>query len=448
MKLLRNYFDPPKILVLGFAVLIMAGAILLSLPISTEDGNGLPFLDALFTATSATCVTGLVVVDTADTFTTFGELTILSLIQVGGLGFMTFATFFAFLLGKRISLKDRLILQEALNNVSIEGIVRLVRRVLIFTAVIELSCAAILALRFSFDMPAGKAVYWGIFHSISNFNNAGFDLNGEFRSLTPYVDDPVVVLTVCLAITLGGLGFIVLNELYEFRETKRLSLHSKVVLSASLILTLGAAILIFLFEYGNPKTLEPLSHTGKVLGALFQSVTPRTAGANTLPIGDLTQSTLFLIIFLMYVGAGPGSTAGGIKITTLAVLIAAIASQIKGKEDVVLFRRRIVVETILKALTVSILGIFLVMMITMVLTITEGESHNFIMYFFEAVSAFGTVGLSMGLTPDLSDYGRAVIIFTMFAGRLGPLTLAFSLTMRRRSSKEAFRHPKGKIMIG
>ena len=310
---------------------------------------------------------------------------------------------------------------------------------------IEIIGGAILSIRFSFDMPIGKAIYFGFFHAISNFNNAGFDLMGEFRSLTPYVDDPVVVLTVCSLITLGGLGFIVMNELYEYRETRRLSVHTKIVLITTLILTAGATILIFLFEYGNDKTLGPLSETGKVLGSLFQAVTPRTAGANTLPIGDLTHSTLFLTIILMFIGAGSGSTAGGIKITTFAVLMATVWSQIKGKEDVVLFKRRIVIETILKALTVAMSGLMIVIIITLLLSVTE-KGHNFIMYLFEATSAFGTVGLSMGLTPELSSLGRILIIFTMFAGRLGPLTIGFAITKRRKS--EAFHHPKGNIMIG
>ena len=294
-------------------------------------------------------------------------------------------------------------------------------------------------------MPIGRAIYFGFFHAISNFNNAGFDLMGEFRSLTPYVDDPIVVLTVCALIILGGIGFIVMNELYEYHDTHRLSVHTKVVLLTTLSLIMGATILIFLFEYGNDKTLGPLSYTGKVLGSLFQAVTPRTAGSNTLPIGDLTHSTLFLTIFLMFIGAGSGSTAGGIKITTFAVLVASVWSQIKGKEDVVLFRRRIVIETILKALTVALCGLSIVVVMTMLLSITE-KGHDFIMYLFEATSAFGTVGLSMGLTPELSPIGRILIIFTMFAGRLGPLTIAFAITKRRKP--EAFRHPKGNIMIG
>lgn len=443
MKKLNITLDPPKILVLGFAMLILLGTFLLTLPIATEDGNGLSFINALFTATSATCVTGLVVVDTADTFSMFGELVIITLIQIGGLGFMSFATFFFFLLGKKISLKERLLLKESLNNLTIEGIVKFVRRILIFTAVIESVGGIILAIRFSFDMSIGKAVYYGFFHAISMFNNAGFDLMGGFRSLTPYVDDPTVVLTVCSLITLGGLGFIVMNELYEYRDTHRLSMHAKVVLFTTIILTCGATIFIFFLEYKN--TLAPLSIAGKGLGALFQAVTPRTAGANTLPIGDLTQSTLFLTIIFMFIGAGPGSTAGGIKITTFVVLIASVWSQIRGKEDVVLFKRRIVMETILKALTVTVSGLFLVIIMTMLLSITE-KDFDFLMYLFEATSAFGTVGLSMGLTPELSPIGKLLIIFTMFAGRLGPLTVGFAIAMRRKP--DAFRHPRGKIMIG
>ena len=445
MQRKKYFLNPPQILVLGFAVIILLGAILLTMPVSTTDGQGLSFLNALFTATSATCVTGLVVVDTGTTFTMFGQLVILLMIQVGGLGFMTFATLFAFLLGKRISLKERILLQESLNNLSMEGVVRLAKRILIFTAVIELVGAILLSIRFSFDMPIGKAIYYGIFHSISNFNNAGFDLMGEFHSLTSYVDDPTVVLTICTLITLGGIGFIVMNELVEFRISKRLSLHTKVVLVTSGILLLVGTIGIFLLEYTNEKTLKPLTFIGKILGSLFQSVTARTAGANTLNISDMTQSSLFLIILLMFIGASPGSTGGGIKTTTFSTLLGAVWSQIRGKEDVVFYRQRIVYETIYKALTVTLSGLFLVILITMLLTITE-HGKDFLMLLFEATSAFATVGLSMGLTPELSHIGKGLIIFTMFAGRVGPLTIAFAVTIRR--NPDAFRYPKGKIMIG
>ncbi|KEK10251.1 ATP synthase subunit J [Lysinibacillus sphaericus] len=445
MKSLKENLDPAKILVLGFAILIFIGAFLLTLPIATEDGKGLAFLNALFTATSATCVTGLVVVDTGDTFSLFGEIIILILIQVGGLGFMTFATFLFVLLGKKISLKERLLLKEAFNTNSTAGVVRLVKRILIFTVITECIGGILLTVRFSFDMPIGQAVYFGFFHAISNFNNAGFDLMGEFNSLTDYVDDPIVVLTICSLIILGGLGFIVINELYEYRQIRAFSVHTKVVLSTTLILIVGATILIFFFEYSNVKTLGPLSPTGKGLGALFHSVTPRTAGANTLSMGDLTHATLFLTIFLMFIGGGSGSTAGGIKVTTFAVLIITALSQLKGKEEVVLFKRRIVIENILKALTVAMSGIMIVVVVTFMLSITE-KGYVFIMYLFEATSAFGTVGLSMGLTPELSPIGRFIIILTMFVGRLGPLTLGFAITKRRK--QEAYRRPKGKIMIG
>ncbi|MGX1901913.1 TrkH family potassium uptake protein [Thermolongibacillus altinsuensis] len=441
----KYHFDPPKVLVGGFAFIIFIGSILLTFPIATNDGKGLPWLDALFTATSATCVTGLVVVDTGTTFTLFGQLVILLLIQVGGLGFMTFATFFAFLLGKRISLKERLLLQESLNNLTIEGIVRLVKRILIFTVMIEFIGAILLAIRFSFDMPLLKALYFGLFHAISNFNNAGFDIMGEFRSFTGYVEDPVVTLVVCTLIILGGIGFIVMNEVYEYRETRRLSLHAKIAVFTSLLLVVLSTLAIFLLELNNPKTLQPLSPLGKFLGSLFQAVTPRTAGSNTLNIPDLTQPTLFLMIFLMFVGASPGSTGGGIKTTTFATLLGAVWSQIKGKEDVTFFKQRIVYDTIYKALTVTFSGLFIVITVTMLLTITE-RGKDFLMILFEATSAFGTVGLSMGLTTELSPIGKVIIILTMFAGRLGPLTIAYAVTLRRKP--DPFRYPKGKIMIG
>ncbi|MGG3449246.1 TrkH family potassium uptake protein [Domibacillus aminovorans] len=437
--------DPPKILVSGFIFVIFLGAYLLTLPVATKDGEGHSFLNALFTSTSATCVTGLVVVDTGTTFTTFGQLVILSLIQIGGLGFMTFATLFAFLIRKRISLKERLILQEAFNYVTIEGVVRMVKRVVLFTFVCEVVGGILLAIRFSFDMSIGKAAYYGFFHAISNFNNAGFDLMGEYRSLTGYVEDPLVVLVICSLIIIGGIGFVVINEVYEYRQTKRVSLHTKLVLLTTSILVGGGTILIFLLEFHNPKTLEPLSWSGKFLGSLFQAVTARTAGSNTLNIPDLANTTLFLIVFLMFIGASPGSTGGGIKTTTFATLVGAMLSQIKGKEEVVFFKRRMDHKLIYKSLTVILSSLSVVIIVTMILTVTE-PGKEFLMILFEATSAFATTGLSMGLTPDLSPVGKVIIIMTMFTGRLGPLTLAIALTLNRRP--DPFRYAEEKIMIG
>lgn len=448
--MLRKWFaflrlDPPKILVLGFAIIILIGASLLHLPVATVDGQGLPWIDALFTATSATCVTGLVVVDTGTTFTTFGQIVVISLIQVGGLGFMTLATFFALLLRKRISLRERLLLQESLNQISIEGIVRLAKMILIFTAIIESVGGILLSIRFAFDMPLGRAIYFGFFHAISNFNNAGFDIMGEFKSLTAYVADPLVNLVVCSLIVLGGIGFVVMSEIYEYRHVRRLSLHTKVVLSTTALLIAIGTILIFILEYHNPKTLQPLSFMGKFFGALYQSITPRTAGSNTISIGDMEHSSLFIIILLMFIGASPGSTGGGIKTTTFATLIGAVVAQVKGKEDVIFFRQRIVPQMIYKSLTVTMIALALVISVTMILTITE-KGADFLMILFEATSAFATTGLSMGLTPHLTVAGKAIIVLTMFAGRVGPLTIAYALTLRKK--KEYYRYPKGKITIG
>lgn len=445
MSKLMDKYSPSTVLVMGFAVLILIGSVLLMLPIATEDREGLAFLNALFTATSAACVTGLVVVDTGDTFSIFGEAVILTLIQIGGLGFMTFSTLLIVIMGKRVSLRDRLILKEAFNFTSIAGVVKIVRRIFTFTVVAEVLGATILAIRFSFDMPIGQAIYFGFFHAISNFNNAGFDLMGGFRSLTMYVDDPVVTLTISTLIILGGLGFLVMNELYEYHDTKKLSLHAKVVLSTTTVLVVGATLLVFLFEWHNAKTMGQLSPLGKILASIFQAVTPRTAGANTLPIADLTYPTLLLTIFLMFVGAGSGSTASGIKVTTLAVLLAAVWSQLRGKADVVLFKRRLVTDTILKAFTLTVISVWLVIGVTFILSMTE-SGYEFIVYLFEATSAFGTVGLSMGLTPELSPIGRVCIILMMFIGRLGPLTIGFILA--RRQKEESFHYPKGDIMIG
>lgn len=442
LKWLR--FSPPQILVMGFGTIIMIGTILLMLPIANTTGEPLNFMDALFTATSATCVTGLVVVDTGTFFSTFGQVVIMCLIQIGGLGFMTMATLFALVLKRRISLKDRLVLQEAMNQSSMEGIVRLIRRVLLYSLIIEASAMVLLTLRWAFEMPFGKALYFGVFHSVSMFNNAGFDLFGEFSSLTRFVDDPLVNFVAMFLIVSGGLGFIVMADIVDYKKNRKLSLHSKVVLSMTCALILIGALVIFIFEFTNPKTLGSLNWGGKILGSFFQSVTPRTAGANTLDIGGLRQATQFFIVILMFIGASPGSTGGGIKTTTFTIMIGAVIAMIRGRDDIVLFRYRLAMERIFKALTITLLALFLVIAVSMVLSTTEDSS--FLSILFETTSAFGTVGLSMGLTPHLSLFGKLLISLTMFAGRLGPLTLAYALGPKK--GKELYRHPEGKMIIG
>lgn len=439
---------PPRILVLGFAIIIFAGGFLLSLPIASTNGMSLPFIDAVFTATSATCVTGLVVVDTGSDFTVFGQVVIVTLIQIGGLGFMTMATLVALVIKKRISLKERLILQEAMNQHSMEGIVRLIRRVIFYSLTIELVAAILFTIRWSFDMPLGKAAYFGVFHAVSFFNNAGFDLfgqrTGKFSSLTAYVGDPVINIVSMGLIVLGGIGFIVIADLLEFRNRKRLSLHTKVVLTATASLIVIGAVVIFAFEYSNPATLASLPWNGKIFGAFFQSVTPRTAGANTLDIGAMRQASQFFMIILMFIGASPGSTGGGIKTTTFTILIGAMITMIRGKEDIVLYRHRLAKDRIFKAITLTLFALALVIFAAMVLSTTE--DYQFLKILFEVTSAFGTVGLTMGLTPNLTLVGKIIIAVMMFIGRLGPLTLAYALGPK--TEKELYRYPEGKITIG
>ena len=439
---------PPRVLVIGFALTILIGAVLLTLPVASNSGASLRFLDALYTATSAVCVTGLVVLDTATQFTVFGQIVILILIQIGGLGFMTMSTLIALLIGKRILLRERLIMKEAMNQFSSAGIVRLSRNVLLTTLILESLGTAVLAARFARDYPLGKSLYLGLFHAVSAFCNAGFDimgrLTGQFSSFTKYVADPVVSLTVCGLIITGGLGFPVIQEIIHYRRDRRLSLHAVLVLRTTLFLVLGGAILIFLFETGNPATFGGLGWGGRSLAAIFQSVTPRTAGFNTLGISSMRVGSVFFMILLMFIGASPSSTGGGIKTTTFGVLMATIIATISGHEETSLMKRRLPRDLILKAVTIFALAMTLVITVTLLMTFTE--KAGFIDLLFEVTSAFGTVGLSTGITPNMTDVGRIFIIITMFVGRLGPLTIA--LALNNRASKRNVEYITDHVMIG
>ncbi|TCZ75915.1 Trk family potassium uptake protein [Paenibacillus albiflavus] len=439
---------PSQTLVIGFALIILVGTCLLMLPFASTSGESLRFVDALFTATSATCVTGLVVVDTGSSFTMFGQIVIICLIQIGGLGFMSFATLFALALRKKISLRERLLLKESLNAGSMEGIVRLFRKLALYAFTIEGVAAVILSIRWSFDLGVSKGIYFGIFHAISMFNNAGFDLfgsiSGEFSSLTSYANDIVVNVVVMALIILGGIGFIVMADVMEKKSFKKFSLHTKVVLTTTGFLIVFGALIIFIFEYLNASTMGPLDVGGKILASFFQSVTTRTAGANTVDLSSLRQATQFFMIILMFIGASPGSTGGGIKTTTFTVLMGALISMIRGKEDIVLFHNRLAKDRILKAVTLTLFALGLVIIVSMVLSTTEDRS--FLAILFEVTSAFGTVGLTMGITASLTTVGKILILLTMFIGRLGPLTLAIAIGPK--NDKELFRYPEGKITIG
>ncbi|CEP68797.1 Cation transporter [Moorella glycerini] len=428
---------------LGFGVVIATGTLLLSLPIASQSGQPVAVIDALFTATSATAVTGLVTVDTQTTYSLFGELVILALIQIGGLGFMTLSTLVALLLGKRITLKERLVMQEAMNQLTVEGVVRLSKYVLIFTLFAEGLGALLLSIRFSSQMPLGQAIYFGIFHAVSAFCNAGFDLFS--KSLVDYRGDLLVNMVITLLIIFGGLGFSVVADIYTKRSWQRLSLHSKIVIRTTLLLIVTATVIIFLLEYTNTKSLAPLPLGEKILASYFQAVTPRTAGFNTLIIGDLRPVTLLFITILMFIGASPGSTGGGIKTTTFAAIAVAVWTIIRGNIDIEAFGRRLPRGTVLKALAIAAVSLLLVVTVTGILLITEQADLQMVL--FEVTSAFGTVGLSMGLTPKLTATGKLLITATMFTGRVGPLTLAFAIA--QRLGRQGIKHyPEERIIVG
>ncbi|MFP4198234.1 MAG: TrkH family potassium uptake protein [Halanaerobium sp.] len=440
MNLKKKNLTPAQYLVSGYFVIIMLGSLLLMLPVATTDGLGLNAVDAVFTATSATCVTGLIVVNTKEAFTIFGSTVIMLLIQIGGLGIMSMSTLFAFIVGKKISLKERLIIQEDLNQYQISGMVRLVQYLLGFTFAIEGTAAAILFLRFSQDYPFWRSIYLSIFHAVSAFNNAGFDLFGN--SLEGFTGDITVNLVIMGLIILGGIGFGVMMEAYNRIKFKKTTLQTKIVIVITLSLLIFGFISFFILEYNN--TLQGLPFLDKTLGAMFLSVTPRTAGFNTVPTGALKQSSLFLIIILMFIGASPGSTGGGIKTTTFGVILVTMKNMITGKEDMEIYNRRFEKQIVYKAFTITMLAAALVILVTTLLLIIEDV--QFIDALFETVSAFGTVGLSTGITGELSKISRVLITVTMFAGRVGPLTLAVAIGEKQR--KGTYHYPTEKVMVG
>ncbi|AWB46888.1 Trk family potassium uptake protein [Paenibacillus sp. CAA11] len=447
-KKASKIITPPKVLTSGFVLLIAVGTLLLSLPSASAGPERIPLLDALFMSTSASCVTGLSVIDAGTQLSLMGQIVLLTLSQIGGIGFMTVGTLIALAFNRRISLREKLILQEAMNHNTMEGLISLIRRVLIYSVIIETLGAVILAFRFSYDMPLGEAAYFGVFHSISYFNNAGFDLfgqiSGPFSGLNNYVSDVTVNFTVMFLIFLGGLGFIVIYDLLEYPKTRRLSFHSKIVLTFSGVLFLAGALLIYLLERSNPATFGPLDEGSRIMAGLFHSISARSGGASTVNLGDMNHSSQFLIMVLMFIGAAPGSTGGGIKVTVFAVLVGAVYTMIRGREEIVFFRKRLSKDSIFKAITQTWLALFLVISTGMVLSALE--DREFLNILFETVSAFGTTGSSLGITPQLTGLGKGILCIIMFLGRVGPLTLAYALAPK--SNKQLYQHPEGKIIIG
>ncbi len=434
--------NPPLFLLIGFAILILTGAALLTMPFVTENGESIGFVNALFTAGSASCVTGLTVVNTAYTFNFLGELIVIILIQIGGLGIMTLATIFPLVMRKKIGLTSRQILKEQLNLDTMSGIVRLLRYVLLFTLTVEGIGAALLATRFIPLYGLKNGLWYSIFHSISGFCNAGFDVLGD--SIYPFRGDFIINFTLMALVVIGGLGFFVTQEIINHKKHNQLSTHTKLVLWMSGLLIILGALFFLIFEYTNTKTIAPEPFGVKVNQSFFQSVIARTAGFYSVPMGRLRDATSVLLISLMFIGGSPGSTAGGLKTTTFGVLIMTTICTIKGQEEPVLFGRHIPNRTIKKALALVIVSIALVFGVTFILTISE--QANYIDLLFETVSAYATVGLTKGITPDLSTIGKLLITLTMYFGRVGPLTLGFAIVSR--GSKQLIRHPEANIAIG
>lgn len=434
-----------QILALGFIFVILVGALILTLPISTTSGERTNFLDALFTATSAVCVTGLIVVDTGTYWNMFGQTVIMILIEIGGLGFMSFTTLIAIILGKKITLRERLILQDAMNTFNIQGLVKMVKYVLVFTVTVQFFGTLLFSTQFIPEYGLGRGLFYSIFHSISAFCNAGFDIFGNFSSLTYYNSNAVVILVASALIIIGGLGFTVLSELYSKKSLRKVSIHSKMVILMTTVLVLGGTLLMFLFENNNVNTIANMSFFDKIMNSFFASVTPRTAGFNSISTNGMTTAGQFLTIILMFIGGSPGSTAGGIKTTTIGILIVTIICVIQGKEDAEVFKKRFSKGLVYKAFTLIFIGVSLVIVVTMLLSYTEKEV-SFIALFYETVSAFGTAGLTLGLTSKLSSVGKVLIMIMMYLGRVGPLTVVLSIT--RKKINLGIKYPEGKILIG
>ncbi|MBE9504822.1 MAG: potassium-transporting ATPase subunit KdpA [Proteobacteria bacterium] len=454
---LRTFFNrafhPAQILLISFIVATLIGTALLKLPGTVMNGE-LSLVDAFFTATSSVCVTGLIVVDTASTFSPLGKFILLMLIQVGGLGIMTFSVMFVMMAGKRISFKEQVMIQDTFAHSPAKDLKSLIISVALLTFIIEFIGALILFARWSWEFPFEKAIALSVFHSVSAFCNAGFSLFSD--SFMGYRGDIVINLTVAVLIILGGLGFLVLMEIPSLlfnkgKKRKQMTLHTKIVLIMSASLTVAGLVLFFLMERNN--LLKDLDLWDSILASFFQSVTARTAGFNTVDINLLSPVTLFLMIIFMFIGASPGSTGGGIKTSTLGVLIALMKSRLMARENVNLFKRTLPKDVVARSLSIVLISFIVVILFTMVLLLTEGgnihdptQRGQFLEMLFEVVSAFGTVGLSTGITSSLSDAGKVTVSLLMLVGRLGPLTIA--LAIGKKIAEGRFQYSEERVMTG
>ena len=443
---MKSRFSYVQVIALGYAIMILVGTILLMMPFATSDGEGAEFTDALFTVTSASCVTGLIPVDTGTYWSFAGQAVIISLIQIGGLGFITIATLFLMLLRKRVGLREKELMIESINSSNIGGILRLTKKIVIGTLIFEGIGAIILTIRFARDFPFGRALWFGVFHSISSFCNAGFDLLGviePYSSLIHYSTDWIVTGTVMLLIVIGGIGFLVWEDIYKNGlYVKKYSFHTKLVLITTAVLIFGGAALIFIFE-------RNFSHAGMTLGeqvlsALFGSVSARTAGMNVADTGVLSSAGKLVNIFLFFIGGSSGSTAGGIKTTTFAVLILHAISSMRGNAHTHALGRRISDDAVKKAVTVALTNLSLALIGAFIICAMQPLDLGDVL--FETFSAIGTVGMTTGITRELTTVSRYIIIFLMYLGRVG--SISFAAALIRKKAPPSISTPTEEIIIG
>ena len=442
----RRGRSPAQLIALSFAAAIAAGTLMLRFPVAHAPGADVGWLDALFTATSAVCVTGLIVVDTGRDFSPVGQAVIAILIQMGGLGILTVGTLLALVTGRRLGFRERVNVQTQLSSLQVGGVVRLVRQIVVVVLGVELVGALLLYPSMAAADGWGPGAWQAVFHSVSAFNNAGFSLYAD--SLIRYAADPVVNIVILALIVLGGLGFVVVVNLIALQRRRQrtpLSLHTKIALSATGLLIGTATILLLALEWSNPRTLGALSGPVKVMAALFQAITPRTAGFNTVDYAGMQPATLLVTILLMFIGGNPGSTAGGIKTVTFVVLVGSAWSLSRGRGELQLFGRRVPVQAAVRAGVIALTSFMVVASGLIVLSMTE-PGQGVLPLAFETFSAFGTVGLSMGITPDLSPAGKLIIVALMFIGRLGPLTLGLALA--EAPPEQRIEYPVEDVVVG
>ena len=441
---LRKRMSYARILALGFIIIIFTGGFLLSLPISSKSGECTNFLDALFTATSATCVTGLVVRDTAEYWSTFGKCVILIMIQIGGIGFMSVVTLMSMIMGRTIHLKQRKLLMQSAGGLQVGGIITLFKKIIIGTLFFELVGAVLLSFRFCKDFGILKGICYAVFHSVSAFCNAGFDLMpGEFTSMTAYVSDPLINIVLMFLILIGGLGFIVWSDIWSNGlNFSKYRLHTKIVLILTAILTIGGTILFFLFERNG--VLAQMSFSDALIASAFAAISPRTAGFNTIDLSKLGGASALINLILMLIGGNPGSTAGGIKTTTFAVMILTVIASIRRNKDIEIFKKRI--DNELSRQAFSVISIYLTAILTATLIICAIQNFSLVEVLFETISAAATVGSTMGITTKLNTLSRIIIMILMYGGRVGGLTLG--MVLAEKQDNVPVKRPKEDILIG